>query len=78
VIDVFILAIALSMDALAVSIGLGVKHNSRTVSLGFMCASHFCETIIIFRTILTQIYCLRGWLSNRELYDRIEIRPVST
>jgi putative Mn2+ efflux pump MntP len=40
-IDVFILAIALSMDAFAVSIGLGSKHKRNDMSLAFMCGTYF-------------------------------------
>jgi len=40
-IEVLILAVALSMDAFAVSIGLGAKHNSKTISLGLMSAVYF-------------------------------------
>ncbi len=40
-IDVFVLAIALSMDAFAVSIGLGTKHCDRKLSLGLMAGLYF-------------------------------------
>ncbi|TMM46925.1 manganese efflux pump MntP [Colwellia ponticola] len=40
-IEVLILAIALSMDAFAVSIGLGAKHNSRILHLSLMSAVYF-------------------------------------
>ncbi|MGB0938200.1 MAG: manganese efflux pump MntP family protein [Colwellia sp.] len=40
-IEVFILAIALSMDAFAVSIGLGAKHNSKVLPLGVISAIYF-------------------------------------
>ncbi len=40
-IEVFILAVALSMDAFAVSIGLGAKHNSKAIPLGLMSAVYF-------------------------------------
>jgi putative Mn2+ efflux pump MntP len=39
--EVFILAVALSMDAFAVSIGLGAKHNNKTISLGIIAATYF-------------------------------------
>lgn len=39
--EVLILAIALSMDAFAVSIGLGAKHNSKVTSLRGMSAVYF-------------------------------------
>ena len=40
-IEVLILAIALSMDAFAVSVGLGAKDNRKVVALGFMSALYF-------------------------------------
>src|SRR5690606_16990856 len=40
-IEVFILAVALSMDAFAVSIGLGSKHVEKTKSLAVMAAIYF-------------------------------------
>ncbi|MFT7371585.1 MAG: putative Mn2+ efflux pump MntP [Oleiphilaceae bacterium] len=40
-IDVLILAVALSMDAFAVSIALGAKHNRKIIPLGFMSAVYF-------------------------------------
>ena len=40
-IEVLILAVALSMDAFAVSIGLGAKHNSRIMHLSLMSALYF-------------------------------------
>lgn len=40
-IEVLILAVALSMDAFAVSIGLGAKHNSKILPLGLMSAVYF-------------------------------------
>jgi putative Mn2+ efflux pump MntP len=40
-IEVLILAVALSMDAFAVSIGLGSKHNSKLIPLGLMSAVYF-------------------------------------
>ncbi|MFT5658007.1 MAG: putative Mn2+ efflux pump MntP [Gammaproteobacteria bacterium] len=40
-VEVFILAIALSMDAFAVSIGLGAKHSTKTRSLSVMCGIYF-------------------------------------
>jgi putative Mn2+ efflux pump MntP len=40
-IEVLILVIALSMDAFAVSIGLGAKHNTKILPLGFMSALYF-------------------------------------
>jgi putative Mn2+ efflux pump MntP len=40
-IEVLVLAVALSMDAFAVSIGLGAKHNSKVLPLGLMSAIYF-------------------------------------
>lgn len=40
-IEVLILAVALSMDAFAVSIGLGAKHKRKTISLALMSAMYF-------------------------------------
>jgi len=40
-IEVIILATALSMDAFAVSIGLGSKHNNKSLSLGLMAGIYF-------------------------------------
>ncbi|MFA0415001.1 manganese efflux pump MntP family protein [Vibrio renipiscarius] len=40
-IEVFILALALCMDAFAVSIGLGSKNNQNTTSLAFITAIYF-------------------------------------
>lgn len=40
-IEVLILAVALSMDAFAVSVGLGAKHNSKILPLGLMSAVYF-------------------------------------
>ena len=40
-IELLILAVALSMDAFAVSIGLGAKHNSRIMHLSLMSAVYF-------------------------------------
>ena len=70
-IDVLILAIALSMDALAVSIGLGAKHNSRTISLGLMCAAYFG----IFQGIMPLI----GYLGGRGVLSRVDsYAPLNT
>ena len=40
-IEILILAVALSMDAFAVSIGLGAKHNSKIMHLSLMSAVYF-------------------------------------
>lgn len=63
-IDIFILAVALSMDALAVSIGLGAKHNNKTVPLGFMCAAYFG----IFQGVMPLI----GYLGGRGVLSWID------
>ncbi|RKF18028.1 manganese efflux pump [Alginatibacterium sediminis] len=39
--ELVVLALALSMDAFAVSIGLGAKHQSQTRSLAIRCAAYF-------------------------------------
>jgi|TARA_B110000211_G_scaffold73090_1_gene84878 manganese efflux pump family protein len=64
VIEVVILAIALSMDAFAVSIGLGAKHNNKTVSLGFMSAAYFG----IFQGVMP----LLGYLGGRGVLGWID------
>lgn len=63
-IEVLILAGALSMDAFAVSIGLGAKHNSKRVSLGFMSAVYFG----LFQGIMPLI----GYLGGRGVLGWIE------
>lgn len=40
-IEILIIAVALSMDAFAVSIGLGAKHNSKIMRLSLMSAVYF-------------------------------------
>ncbi|WP_275259603.1 hypothetical protein [Seongchinamella unica] len=40
-IEVLVLAVALSMDAFAVSIGLGSKHLQKTRSLSILAALYF-------------------------------------
>lgn len=40
-IEILIIAVALSMDAFAVSIGLGAKHNSKIIHLSLMSAVYF-------------------------------------
>lgn len=54
--EIFILAVALSMDAFAVSIGLGAKHNNKTISLGIMAAIYFG----VFQGIMPLIGYLGG------------------
>lgn len=63
-VEVLILAVALSMDAFAVSIGLGAKHNNQTTSLGFMCAAYFG----IFQGIMPLI----GYLGGRGVLSWID------
>lgn len=63
-IEVLILAIALSMDAFAVSIGLGAKHNNRVTSLGLMSAVYFG----IFQGIMPLV----GYVGGRGILGWIE------
>lgn len=63
--EVFILAVALSMDAFAVSIGLGSKHETKTKSLAVMTAFYFG----IFQGIMPLIGFwggkgVFGWVEN--------------
>lgn len=55
-IEVLILAVALSMDAFAVSIGLGSKHLKRTKSLALMAAIYFG----LFQALMPMIGFLGG------------------
>ncbi|MCB1710348.1 MAG: manganese efflux pump, partial [Halioglobus sp.] len=55
-IDVLILAIALSMDAFAVSIGLGSKHDKKTTSLALMSGVYFG----VFQALMPMIGYLGG------------------
>lgn len=55
-IEVLILAVALSMDAFAVSIGLGSKHLQRTKSLAVMAAVYFG----LFQALMPMIGFLGG------------------
>jgi putative Mn2+ efflux pump MntP len=55
-IDVLILAIALSMDAFAVSIGLGSKHDKKTTSLALMSGVYFG----LFQALMPMIGYLGG------------------
>ncbi|MEI6896652.1 MAG: manganese efflux pump MntP family protein [Psychromonas sp.] len=63
-IEVLILAVALSMDTLAVSIGLGAKHNKKRMQLGLMCAVYFG----LFQGIMPLI----GYLGGKGLLGGIE------
>jgi putative Mn2+ efflux pump MntP len=56
VIEVFILAIALSMDAFAVSIGLGAKHQKKAASLALMSGMYFG----VFQALMPLIGYLAG------------------
>lgn len=62
--DVIILAIALSMDAFAVSIGLGAKHSKSTIALGFKSAIYFG----IFQGIMPLI----GYLGGRGVLGELD------
>lgn len=55
-IEVLILAVALSMDAFAVSIGLGSKNKKNTTSLAFMSAMYFG----IFQALMPLIGYMAG------------------
>jgi len=63
-IEVLILAGALSMDAFAVSIGLGAKHNSKIMNLGLISAVYFG----LFQGIMPLI----GYLGGRGVLGWIE------
>jgi len=63
-IEVLILAVALSMDAFAVSIGLGAKHNSKIDRLGLMSAVYFG----IFQGVMP----LFGYLGGKGVLGWIE------
>jgi len=54
--EVLILAVALSMDAFAVSIGLGSKHVQKTTSLGILAAIYFG----VFQALMPLIGFLGG------------------
>ena len=56
VLDVLILAIALSMDAFAVSVGLGSKHKKKTTSLALMSGIYFG----LFQALMPMIGYLGG------------------
>jgi len=63
--EVLILAVALSMDAFAVSIGLGSKHVQKTTSLGILAAIYFG----VFQALMPLIGFLGGkgvlgWVEN--------------
>ena len=63
-IDVAILALALSMDAFAVSIGLGAKHTEKNRSLAFMAGLYFG----FFQGLMPLI----GYLGGKEVFGWLE------
>ena len=63
-IEVIILAIALSMDAFAVSIGLGSKHTKKTVSLAIMAGIYFG----LFQALMPLI----GYLGGKGVFGWVE------
>jgi putative Mn2+ efflux pump MntP len=64
-IEVLVLAIALSMDAFAVSIGLGTKHGHRKVSLAIMAGLYFG----IFQGLMPLI----GYAAGKGVFHWIEV-----
>ncbi|MDF1764630.1 MAG: manganese efflux pump MntP family protein [Oleibacter sp.] len=63
-IEVIILAIALSMDAFAVSIGLGSKHTKKTSSLALMAGVYFG----VFQALMPLI----GYMGGKGVFGWIE------
>ena len=63
-IDVAILATVLSMDAFAVSIGLGAKHTDKTLSLAIMAGLYFG----FFQGLMPLI----GYLGGKEVFGWLE------
>ncbi len=63
-IEVIILAVALSMDAFAVSIGLGAKHKYKTVPLGLLSAIYFG----LFQGVMPLI----GYLGGKSVLGWVE------
>lgn len=63
-IEVVILALALSMDAFAVSIGLGSKHTKKTASLAIMSAIYFG----FFQAFMPLI----GYMGGRGVFGWVE------
>ena len=63
-IDVAILATALSMDAFAVSIGMGAKHTDKTLSLAIMAGLYFG----FFQGLMPLI----GYLGGKEVFGWLE------
>ncbi|WP_438957659.1 manganese efflux pump MntP [Porticoccus sp.] len=63
-IEVLFLAVALSMDAFAVSIGLGSKHKGKVIALALMAGTYFG----IFQALMPMI----GYLGGRGVLGWIE------
>ena len=63
-IEVIILAIALSMDAFAVSIGLGSKHTKKTLSLSIMSGIYFG----LFQALMPLI----GYMGGKGVFGWVE------
>ena len=63
-IDVLILAVALSMDAFAVSIGLGSKHKIKTASLALMSGIYFG----LFQSLMPLI----GYMGGKGIFGWVE------
>lgn len=63
-VEIMLLAIALSMDAFAVSIGLGSKHNVKTLSLALLAGAYFG----VFQAIMPLI----GYLGGKGLLGWVE------
>lgn len=63
-IDVLVLAVALSMDAFAVSIGLGSKHKIKTTSLALMSGIYFG----LFQSLMPLI----GYAGGKGILDWVE------
>jgi putative Mn2+ efflux pump MntP len=62
--EVIVLAIALSMDAFAVSIGMGAKHNSNVPKLALMSAVYFG----VFQGVMPLI----GYFAGRGVFGWVE------
>lgn len=63
-IEVIILSLALSMDAFAVSIGLGSKHAKKTTSLAFMAGIYFG----LFQALMPLI----GYMGGKGVFGWVE------
>jgi manganese efflux pump family protein len=63
-IEVIVLAVALSMDAFAVSIGLGSKHRRKTISLALMSGIYFG----VFQALMPLI----GYLGGKGILGWVE------